>query len=179
MAVNIGCGYAIRRSTIGKMQQGTATAPRSRGRVWGVFAAAALTLLAAPQGQIAEARRTDGGACDVSVMISGAFNAPYQVLAGPFEKRRHRQLCTANGPSMGETLQAIPNRLARGEPADVVILARAALDALVARGAVVRGSEVDLVRSSIAMAVKKGAPKPDISTGDKFRQALLDARAIA
>jgi len=80
---------------------------------------------------------------------------------------------------MGDTPQAIPNRLARGEADDVVILARPGLDGLIAKGAVVKGSEVDLVRSRIALAVKAGAPKPDISTGDKLKAALLKAKSIA
>jgi molybdate transport system substrate-binding protein len=157
-------------------------AGQGRGRaVWSlqiaVLGVAAGVLAAAPA-TVAETGALRQ-ACDLSVMISGAFNAPYQKLAQPFETARHKALCTANGPSMGDTPQAIPNRLARGEPADVVIVARSALDGLVAKGEVVRGSEVDLVRSPIGMAVRKGAPKPDISTSDRFKAALLEAKSIA
>jgi molybdate transport system substrate-binding protein len=117
--------------------------------------------------------------CDITVMISGAFSPAYQLLAPAFEKARGKTLCTLAGPSMGATPQAIPNRLARGEDDDVVILARSSLDALLASGALVKGSGVDLVRSQITMAVKAGAPKPDISTSDKFKAALLKAKSIA
>src|SRR4029077_11654075 len=65
------------------------------------------------------------------------------------------------------------------EPADIVILARSALDALVQAGKVIDRSQVDLVRSRIGMAVRAGAKKPDISTEARFRQALLDATSIA
>ena len=80
---------------------------------------------------------------------------------------------------MGAASDSIPSRLARGEPADLVILARPALDALVAQGRVVAGSQVDLVRSSIGFAVRAGAPKPDISTVEALKRALLAAPSIA
>ena len=117
--------------------------------------------------------------CDITVMISGAFSPAFAELGPAFEKARGKTLCTIAGPSMGETPQAIPNRLARGEADDVVILARASLDSLLASGALVKGSGVDLIRSQITMAVKAGAPKPDISTSDTFKAALLGAKSIA
>ena len=116
---------------------------------------------------------------DVHVMVSGAFTAPYRVLVAEWEKTTGNRVVTVYGASMGATPTAIPNRLARGEQADVVILARSALDALVRDGKVVDGSEVDLVRSRIGMAVKAGAKAPDISTEARFRQVLLDATSIA
>jgi molybdate transport system substrate-binding protein len=69
--------------------------------------------------------------------------------------------------------------LARGEQADVVILAREGLDRLVEGGRIIAASRTDLVRSRIGMAVKAGAKKPDISTEARFRQVLLDAKSIA
>jgi Tol biopolymer transport system component/ABC-type molybdate transport system substrate-binding protein len=80
---------------------------------------------------------------------------------------------------MGAAPTSIPNRLARGEAADVVILARTALDALAKDGKIVRGSEADLADSRIGMAVKAGESKPDISTVDQFRRVLLGAKSIA
>jgi molybdate transport system substrate-binding protein len=70
-------------------------------------------------------------------------------------------------------------RLERGERADVVILAATALDDLIKQGKVVAGSRVDLVRSSIGIAVRAGAPKPDISSVDALRRTLLAAKSIA
>ena len=80
---------------------------------------------------------------------------------------------------MGNGPETIPNRLQRGEPADVVILAADALDDLIKQGRVVAGSRVDLVRSSIGMAVRAGAPRPDISSVAALTQALLRATSIA
>ena len=65
---------------------------------------------------------------------------------------------------MGTTVNAIPVRLERGEPADVLIMVGYALGDLVKQGKVVADSRVDLVKSPIGMAVKSGAPKPDISS---------------
>jgi molybdate transport system substrate-binding protein len=80
---------------------------------------------------------------------------------------------------MGTTRDAIPVRLARGERADVVILARPALDNLVKLGEVVAGSEVDLARSRIGMAVRSGDAIPDISSVEAFRKVLLQAHSVA
>jgi molybdate transport system substrate-binding protein len=115
----------------------------------------------------------------VHVMTSGAFTAAFQEVAPEFERTSKMAVTTAFGASMGGAPDSIPSRLTRGEPADVVILAREALDDLVKQGRVVAGSQVDLVRSSIAMAVRTGARKPDISSVDALKRALLEARSIA
>ena len=116
---------------------------------------------------------------DIHVMTSGGFTAAYNDLRPGFERSSGRTVKTAYGASMGNAEDSIPSRLSRNEPADVVILARPALDALVAQGKVVPGSQVDLVKSSIGFAVRKGAPKPDISTVDALKRALLAAPSIA
>lgn len=115
----------------------------------------------------------------IKVMTSGGFTAAYQQLVPKFEKKTHYKVVTAYGPSMGGEPNSIPSRLDRGEPVDVVILARPGLDDLVKKGKVIPTSCVDLVRSETAMAVRAGAPKPDISTLDAFKKALLDAKSIA
>ena len=74
---------------------------------------------------------------------------------------------------------SIPDRLQRGERADVVIMAGAGIDELVKAGRVVPGSRVDLARSSIGVAVRAGAPKPDISSVDALTRALLQAKSVA
>lgn len=116
---------------------------------------------------------------ELHVMTSGAFTAAFLEAVPLFEKTAGTKVSTAFGASMGGAPDSIPSRLSRGEPADVVILARAALDDLVAKGRVVPGSQVDLVRSAIGMAVRAGAPKPDISSVEALRRTLLAARSIA
>ena len=118
-------------------------------------------------------------AAEVTVMTSGGLTATYRLLAPDFERTTGHALRTVQGASMGAAPDAIPQRLGRGEPVDVLLLATDGLDALVARGLARPGSRVDIARSLIGMCVRAGAPKPDISTVDAFRQALLDAKSIA
>jgi len=80
---------------------------------------------------------------------------------------------------MGTALDAIPARLERGEPADVVIMVGYALGDLIKQGKIIADSRVDLARSKIGMAVRAGAPKPDISSVEALKQALIAAKSIA
>src|SRR3954453_5929747 len=109
-------------------------------------------------------------AAEIKVFISGGFSAAYEKLVPEFERASGHKVVTERGPSMGETPQAIPNRLARGEAVDVVIMVGYALDKLIKDGKVAADSRADLAWSPIAMAVKAGAPKPDISTVEMFKQ---------
>ena len=114
----------------------------------------------------------------VHVITSGGFAAAYGVLGPRFEETTHVLLDTEYGASTGGAIDSIPERLARGEPADVVILSRSALDALAQRGDVVADSRVDLAESRIGMAVRSGAPRPDITSPDGFVEVLLAAQSI-
>lgn len=116
---------------------------------------------------------------EIRVVTSGAFTAAYLEITPAFERATRHTIITVYGASMGSTPTSIPNRLERGEPLDVVILADTALDALIRAGKVVSGSRVDLVRSRIGMAVRAGAPKPDISTVAALTRTLLQAKSIA
>jgi molybdate transport system substrate-binding protein len=78
-----------------------------------------------------------------------------------------------------EPMGALQARLAAGETADVLILAVPAIDALFASGALVPDSRTAIARAPIGIAVREGAPAPDISTADAFRGALTAARRIA
>jgi molybdate transport system substrate-binding protein len=80
---------------------------------------------------------------------------------------------------MGSTPQAVPNRIARGEPVDVIIVVSDALDKLIEDGKVVPSSRSDLARSLIGAAVQAGTPKPDISSVEAFKKTLANARSIA
>lgn len=119
------------------------------------------------------------GAAEIRVMISGGLSAAYEALVPEFERATGHKVLTARGPSMGTTVNAIPVRLERGEPADVLIMVGYALKDLAGKGKVMAGSSVDLVKSPIGLAVKAGAPKPDIGTADALKRALLAAKTIA
>jgi molybdate transport system substrate-binding protein len=118
-------------------------------------------------------------AADVKVVSSGGFSAAYKELAPQFEQKTGDKLITGWGPSMGTTKDAVPTRLARGEDIDVLIMVGYALTDLAKQGKVIPGSEVELARSNIGVAVKAGAPKPDISSAESLKQALLSAKSIA
>ena len=89
------------------------------------------------------------GAAEVRVMISGGLTAAYKALVPEFERATGHKVLTAYGPSMGTTTNAIPVRLDRGEPADVLIMVGYALDDLAAKGKAIADSKVDLVKSPI------------------------------
>jgi molybdate transport system substrate-binding protein len=115
---------------------------------------------------------------EVIVMTSGAFTAAYLELIPGLERVTSARIVTA-ATSMGTGPDSIPNRVQRGEPVDVVIMAEASLEQLIADGLVLADSRVDLVRSGIGMAVRAGAPKPDISSVEALRRTLLEAESIA
>ncbi|HEV7406907.1 MAG TPA: substrate-binding domain-containing protein [Bradyrhizobium sp.] len=116
---------------------------------------------------------------EVRVMISNGPAAAYKELVPEFERATGHKVITAYGPSMGTTANAIPIRLERGEPADVLIMVGYALGDLAKQGKVVADSQVDLVKSPIGIAVKSGAPKPDISSAETVKRALLAAKTVA
>jgi molybdate transport system substrate-binding protein len=116
---------------------------------------------------------------EIKVVTSGAFTAAYLELVPEYQRATHNKLLTEFGPSMGTTHNAIPIRLDRGEAIDVVIMAAPALDDLIKQGKVRANSRVELVESKMGMAVKAGAPKPDISTVDALKRTLLAAKSIA
>ncbi len=88
----------------------------------------------------------------------------------------------AHGCTLDVTWATAPlllKRLQAGERADALILNRATTDTLLATGGIVAGSDVVIASSATAIAVKAGAPKPDISTPEALKRALLEARAIS
>ena len=118
-------------------------------------------------------------AAEIKVMNSGGFAAAYLELAPEFERATGNTITTAWGPSMGVAPDAIPMRLRRGEPVDVLIMVGYALGDLIKQGKVIADSRVDLARSKIGMAVRAGATKPDISSVEAFKQTLIAAKSIA
>jgi molybdate transport system substrate-binding protein len=121
-----------------------------------------------------------GAACaaEVQVLISAGFFGAYSELAPAFEQATGHRLVTTRGPSVGDSPEAIPTRLANGIRADVVILDDAAADDLGRRGFVQPQTKQVFARSQIGMVVRAGAPVPDITTVDAFRKVLLAAKSV-
>jgi molybdate transport system substrate-binding protein len=115
---------------------------------------------------------------DVRVMTSGALAAAHLELAVPFEKATGHKVVTVT-TSTGLGAESIASRVRSGEPVDVVILSDAAIDELIKEGRIAAASRVALARSAIGMAVRAGEPKPDISSVDALKRALLQAKSVA
>lgn len=115
----------------------------------------------------------------VKVLISGGFSAAYREVLPEFERTTGISVSTASGASQGNGGDTIDAPLRRGVLADVVIMNKGGLAELIVQGRIVPGTDVDLAHTLIAMAVRAGQPKPDISTVAAFRQALLQAKVVA
>lgn len=131
-------------------------------------AAAAAVLLLLPAALLAQ----------VKVIISGGYHAVYTEILPEFERATGVQVVTTRGPSRGDSPASIPAQLRRGEPADVVILSREGLAELIAEGHIAEGTDTDLARAALGVSVRAGAPKPDISTVEAFKQTLLHAKSV-
>jgi len=116
---------------------------------------------------------------EIHVISSGGFTEAYRLLGPQFEAETGIVLITEYGASSGGAPDSIPMRLGRGESADLIILARYALDDLTEAGFVRAETRTDLVASKIGMVVRDGSGHPDISTREAFVTTLLNAESIA
>ena len=115
---------------------------------------------------------------DVNVATSGTFTEALHELKSDVERALGERVMVV-ATSIGAGEESIPRRLERGEAIDVVIAADTVLEQLIGAGLVLPDSRVDLVRSTIGVAVRAGAPKPDIRTVDALRRTLLAAKSVA
>ena len=111
------------------------------------------------------------------VMTSGAFTAAHLALMPQLERITKKKVVTAS-TSVGSGEGSIPNRLKRGEVVDIVIVADDLLRRLIDEGLVLAEGRTVLARSSIGMAVRAGAPRPDISTAEALKRTILAAKSI-
>src|SRR5689334_252271 len=115
----------------------------------------------------------------LKVIISGGFSGPYEQLLPEFERMSGIKVTTGSGASQGTGPQTIAAQLARGVSANVVILSREGLSELIAANRIAAGTDVDLARVPLGVAVRAGSPKPDVSTVEAFKQVLLKAKTVA
>jgi molybdate transport system substrate-binding protein len=111
---------------------------------------------------------------ELTVYSTIGVRSAAEELFGQFGKTSGHTLAVTWG-----TAPMLVKRIESGETADVLVLSRAGIDALLKQGKVAPGSDVTLAGSGVAIAVKAGAPKPDISTPEALRETLLKAKAIA
>jgi molybdate transport system substrate-binding protein len=140
-------------------------------KFWKVLTAAAVALCVLaiiPQGALAQ----------VKVITSGGFAAPLREMLPEFEKSAGISVEVILGKSQGSGPDTIGAQLGRGVVADVVIMSREGLNDLISANRIVAHSDIDLAKTPIGLAVRAGAPKPDISTVEAFKNTLLHAKSI-
>jgi len=114
------------------------------------------------------------GAAEITVLASAAVKEAYIELVPGFERATEHKVAT----TWAGTVDML-KRLQGGEIFDIVIMAGPAIDDFVKQGKIVSGSRVDLAKSGVGVAVRSGAAKPDISSGDALKRAMLAAKSIA
>jgi len=115
---------------------------------------------------------------ELLVMTSGAFTAAHLALLPQVEALTGQKVCTLT-TSIGTGETSIPNRLKRGEVADVVMVVSGVMNQFIADGYVLAGGVTPLARSTIGIAVRAGAPKPDIAGVEAFKKFMLEAKSLA
>jgi molybdate transport system substrate-binding protein len=113
-------------------------------------------------------------AADVKVMASAAIKEAYLELVPQFEKTTEHKVATTWAGTVD-----MMKRLTGGEVFDLVVMAGPSIDELIKLVKIVPGSRVDLAKSGVGAAVRAGAPKPDISSGEALKRAMLAAKSIA
>jgi len=110
---------------------------------------------------------------EIRVVATTALKTSIDELTPEFERATGHRLHCSYGPS-----NRIAKQVAEGESNDVTIVAVERINELIDQGRLVKASSTDLAHSAMALAVQKGAPKPDISTAEKFRDAMLKTRSL-
>ena len=111
-------------------------------------------------------------AVEIKLVSAGAVSSVVSKLAESFAQESGHSVKSTYGP-MGVVRQKLAS-----EPADVVIASDTVLEDFIKQGAVVAGTRVDLARAGVGVGVREGAPKPDISTPDAFKNTLLAAKSL-
>jgi len=111
---------------------------------------------------------------DIKVVSTTAMKTVFEDLAAAFERATGNRAVVELGPSL-----RLEKELGEGKAADVAIVSRKGIDDLIASGKIAGGSAVHIANSTIGVAVGKGAPKPDVSTPENFKRAMLAAKSIA
>ncbi len=112
-------------------------------------------------------------AADIKLLSPGAMMSSLKQLVPQFETSSGQKVTVTYSPAL-----ALADRIKNGEAADVVILGEDSADALLQSGKLVAGSKVVIGRVGVGVFVRKGDPRPDVSTLDAFNRALLSAKSI-
>jgi molybdate transport system substrate-binding protein len=116
----------------------------------------------------------DVGAAEIKVLHGGAFTQLVEAVVPEFQRQTGHKVTTQR-----ETVGALQKRIEGGEAFDLAILTPAAVDDLAKKGKITAGSRVNLVQVGVGVVVKEGAPRPDVSTVEAFKRALVAAKSVA
>lgn len=133
--------------------------------IWRALTIAALFAVGGP---------APASAAAIKVLTAGAFKQVVLALVPDFEKQTGNKVVVDNGTAGG-----LKKRIESGETFDVAVITPAVVDDLAAKGKIAAGSRVNLATVGVGVVVKEGAPKPDVSTVDSFKRALLAAKSVA
>ncbi len=136
----------------------------SRALLRGVLFAAAVVALFSPGAQAAE----------IKVIAANALKEGYTELVAAFEKSSGHKVATTWAGTVNAT-----KKVSDGEVYDLVIIGSSNIDQLIAAGKLAAGSRADFAKTGIGVAVRAGLPKPDVSTSDAVKAAVLAAKSIA
>jgi len=117
---------------------------------------------------------TTAQAAEVKLIGSAAVKEVVLDLVPAFEKASGHKVTT-----IWAGTEAITKRVSGGEVVDIVLIAAPNVDRLIAEGKLVAGSRTDVTKSGIGVAVRAGLPKPDISSGEAVKNAVLAAKSVA
>jgi molybdate transport system substrate-binding protein len=112
-------------------------------------------------------------AAEITALVSNAFKTSFPDLGPLFEKSTEHRLKIAFGST-----DPLKVRIEKGEAVDLAILGEGAIDSLIKQGKLTAVSRVVVARSGLGVAVRKGAPKPDLSTTEAFKRMIVDAKSI-
>lgn len=133
-----------------------------------------MTVLSAAILLMAAGAPRGAAAAEIKVLTAGAFKQVLLMLLPDFEKQTGHKVIVQN-----DTVGALAKRIEGGEVFDLAVLTPAAVNDLSTKGKFVAGSRTNLGRVGVGVVVKEGAPKPDISSVDAFKKALLAAKSVA
>jgi molybdate transport system substrate-binding protein len=113
-------------------------------------------------------------AAEIKILTAGAFKQVVLALVPEFERQTGNKVIVDN-----DTAGGLKKRIEGGEAFDVTVITPKVIDELVATGKIAAGSRVNLASVGVGVVVKEGAPKPDVSTVEAFKRALLAAKSVA
>src|SRR5262245_65043427 len=133
-----------------------------------------ITLLGLAMVLVAAGAPRGAAAAEIKVLTAGAFKQVLVALVPDFEKQTGHKVILEN-----ETVGALTKRIDGGEAFDVAVLTPGAVNDLTGKGKFVAGSRANLARVGVGVMVRAGAPKPDVSSVDALKQALMAEKSVA